>query len=71
MNEHDAQGDLTDVADAVVETRRGISIVWLIPLVALVAGKFVAYRAITEQGPAITITFKRAQGIEAGKTKIR
>ena len=65
------RGELGDVADAVVETRGRPSIVWLIPLVAALVGAFVAYRAISERGPEITITFKTAGGLEAGKTKIK
>ena len=63
--------DLDDVADAVVEARSRISIIWLIPLVAALVGAFVAYRAFSERGPEITITFKTAGGLEAGKTKIK
>lgn len=56
---------------AVVSKRRGISIVWLIPLVALLIGAFLGYRAYISQGPTITIGFETAEGLEAGKTKIR
>ena len=59
------------VADAVVETRSRPSIVWLIPLIAVLVGAFVAYRAISDRGPQITISFKTASGLEAGKTKIK
>ncbi len=59
------------VADAVVETRSRPSFVWVIPLVAALVGVFVAYRAISERGPEITITFKTAGGLEAGKTKVK
>jgi paraquat-inducible protein B len=60
-----------EVAEAVVETRGRPSIVWLIPLVAILVGAYVAYRAISDRGPGITIAFKSASGIEAGKTKIK
>jgi paraquat-inducible protein B len=67
-----AEGPRSDeVADAVVETRRRLSIVWLIPLVAALAGGYVAWRTLSERGPSITITFASADGLEAGKTKIR
>ena len=60
------------VAEAVVETRgRRPSMVWLIPLVAALVGGFVAWRAFSERGPAITITFKDAEGLEAGKTQVK
>jgi paraquat-inducible protein B len=57
--------------DAAVRKRRGISIVWLIPLVAALIAGFIGYRAITSQGPTITITFETAEGLQAGKTKVR
>jgi paraquat-inducible protein B len=59
------------VAQAVVQTKKSISIVWIVPLVALLIGGWLVYKAITEKGPAITITFKSAEGLEAGKTKIK
>ena len=51
--------------------KRRISIVWLVPLVALAIGGWLVYKAISEKGPTITITFKSAAGLEAGKTKIK
>jgi len=59
------------VAQAVVQTKKGISIVWVVPLVAILIGGWLAYKAITEKGPTITITFESAEGLEAGKTKIK
>ena len=58
------------IAEAVVETRRRPSIVWLIPLIAALVGGFVAWRTFAERGPEITIRFATADGLEAGKTKI-
>jgi len=51
--------------------KRRISIVWLVPLVALAIGGWLVYKAISEKGPIVTITFKSAAGLEAGKTKIK
>ena len=48
-----------------------ISIVWLVPLLALAVGGWLVYKAISEKGPTITISFKSAAGLEAGKTKIK
>jgi paraquat-inducible protein B len=60
-----------EVAEAVVEARGRPSIVWLIPLIAILVGAYVAYRAVSDRGPEITISFKTAGGLEAGKTKIK
>jgi paraquat-inducible protein B len=67
MDETAASGS----ARAVVKPKKSVSIVWIVPLVALLIGGWLAYRAITEKGPTITITFKSAEGLEAGKTKIK
>ncbi len=56
---------------AAVQARRRFSIVWIVPLVALVIGGWLAFKAISEKGPTITITFASADGLEAGKTKIK
>lgn len=60
-----------DPPDPVVEKGRAISIVWLIPIVALVVGGYVAYDAIQNRGVPIVIELPTAEWIEAGKTKIR
>ena len=59
------------IADAKVSQRRSISIVWLIPLIALLIAAFLLFKYYSEKGIEITIYFKAAQGITAGKTKVR
>src|SRR5256712_12390088 len=62
-----------DLPEAVAASKRrwSLSIVWAIPIVAALAGGWLAFKAISEQGPTITITYKTAEGLEAGKTKIK
>ena len=66
-------GDIVEktMPEAVVKARSGISIVWIIPIVAALIGAWVAYKSFSEVGPTITITFENAEGLEAGKTKVR
>ena len=72
MNEKKTEHASLDAAPkAVVKTKRSFSIVWLVPLVALVIAGWLGYKALTEKGPKITITFESAEGFEAGKTKIK
>jgi len=59
------------VPAAEVRTKRSFSIVWIIPLLALVIGGWLAYKALSEKGPTITISFENAEGLEAGKTKVK
>jgi len=60
-----------DIPEAVVKPRTGISIVWIIPIVAALIGGWVAYKSLSEIGPTITITFENAAGLVAGKTKVK
>jgi paraquat-inducible protein B len=56
---------------AVAKRYTRLSLVWIIPIVAAVIGVWVAVTRILSQGPAITVVFRSAEGLEAGKTKIR
>jgi len=58
-------------AVAVPRKRFAFQLVWIIPIVAVLVGGWLAVRAILERGPVITIEFKTAEGLEAGKTKIK
>ena len=58
-------------ATARTQKKGAFSIVWVVPLVALLIGGWLAFKAISEKGPTITITFVSAEGLEAGKTKIK
>ncbi|NLX19419.1 MAG: MCE family protein, partial [Desulfobulbus sp.] len=59
------------IADPVTRVKRRFSVVWIVPLVALAIGGWLAFKAIRDKGPTITITFVTADGLEAGKTKIK
>jgi len=65
--------DAQDLPEAVAVPRRRFTpqLIWIIPIVAVLVGGWLAAKAILERGPTITITFKTAEGLEAGKTKIK
>jgi len=56
---------------AVERGRRRLSVVWLVPLVAAAIAAWLAVTTLREQGPTVSIVFKTAEGLEAGKTKVR
>ncbi|MGH8760521.1 MAG: intermembrane transport protein PqiB [Burkholderiales bacterium] len=64
---------LSDIPQAIAvrKSRWSIQLVWLIPLVAALIGGWLAAKAVLERGPTITISFKTAEGLEAGKTRIK
>jgi paraquat-inducible protein B len=57
-------------ARAVPRKQTRLSPVWLIPILAAALGVWVAVARIRSEGPKITIVFRSAEGLEAGKTKI-
>ena len=57
--------------EAEVRIKKGFSLVWLIPIIAVVVGIVMAVQAIVTKGPLITITFSKASGVVAGKTQVR
>ncbi|MFZ6693063.1 intermembrane transport protein PqiB [Undibacterium sp. SXout20W] len=64
--------DATGVPGLTVRSRRRLpSVVWIVPVIAALIGLWLVIHSITSQGPVITITFKSAEGLEVGKTKLR
>jgi len=65
--------DRDDLPRATVVPKKGtrISVVWIIPILAAVVAIGIAIQRIVSEGPTITIVFKAAEGIEAGKTFVK
>lgn len=62
---------MSEPTKATVRERRGISRIWLVPAAAMVLGLWMVVYTWANQGPEVTIVFPTAEGIEAGKTKIK
>jgi len=45
--------------------------IWLVPIVAALAGALLIVRSYMANGPTIEISFKTAEGLDAGKTEVR
>ncbi len=54
----------------VTPPRRGLSPIWIIPVVAALLGLWLVYKHFSEKGPEVTVTFEDAEGITAGKTPV-
>ena len=70
MNEPNAAAEAIPHA-AVSRRKRRFSLVWVVPIVAALIGGWLVVKALTEKGPEITIYFKSAESLEAGKTKVK
>ena len=58
-------------ATVVRKKRMRFSIVWIIPILAAVVAIGIAIQRVLSEGPTVTIIFKVASGVEAGKTFIK
>ena len=65
--------NLDDLPQATVvpKKRAPLSVVWIIPILVAVVAIGVAIQRISNEGPTISIVFKAAEGIEAGKTFVK
>ncbi|MDR9838167.1 PqiB family protein [Herbaspirillum huttiense] len=69
--------DHSDDKPALLQPRRARqrnwlpSLVWLIPIVAAIVGLTLVAKILVERGPVVTVSFRSAEGLEAGKTKVK
>lgn len=59
------------MASAIPKRVTGFPLIWLLPIIATVLGIWLGVQAILTTGPTVTLLFESAEGLEAGKTKIR
>src|SRR3954454_21569064 len=53
-------------------SRRGrIPLIWLIPIVTLLIGGWLAWATLSKRGPTITITLNSGEGLQAGQSRIK
>ncbi len=75
MSDEDEPGPVArepgEPARPVLRSRRTLSPVWAIPIVAVLVALWLAYRANSDTGQTIQITYQTGEGLEAGKTKIK
>ncbi len=53
------------------KNKTSISIVWLVPLIALIAGSWLLMKSIRNTGPEVTLLMASADGIEVNNTVIK
>ena len=71
MSEGSGKNDESeDLPDVVVAKGRGVGLVWIVPIIALAVGAYMAWDAYDNRGVKIVINYPDAEWLEAGKTKI-
>jgi paraquat-inducible protein B len=57
---------------APIKTRRfSVSLVWIVPIVAVLVGISLVVHSMMQEGPTITVTFKTGSGLTANKTQVK
>ena len=56
---------------AATRRSRRVSIIWVIPLVAVVIGGWLAWDTLSKQGPTIEISFESGEGLQAGQSQLK
>src|SRR5215831_2085417 len=54
-----------------VRRSRRISIIWLVPIVAVAIGGWLAWDTLSKEGPTITVTFDSGEGLQAGQSQLK
>ena len=64
--------DTAPPAPTIVSRKRSLpSVVWLVPIIALAVGISLVINSVLQAGPHLSIEFRTAEGLEAGKTEVR
>lgn len=72
MSSADSPSPLHPAEPRITPPRRWLpSAIWIIPGLAALFALSLVIHALNQRGPAITVSFASAQGIEAGKTKVK
>ncbi|MBV9249424.1 MAG: MCE family protein [Acetobacteraceae bacterium] len=64
-------GEIQTLSESRVRRSRRVSALWLIPLVAVVIGAWLAWDTLSKQGPTIAISFESAEGLQAGQSQLK
>jgi paraquat-inducible protein B len=59
------------LARATTRRRHRISTIWLLPIVALAIGGWLAWDTWSKQGPTITVRFNSGEGLQAGQSQLK
>ncbi len=66
--------DLTEpppLARASTRRSRRVSVIWIVPLLAIAIGAWLAWDTLSKEGPTITISFESGEGLQAGQSQLK
>ncbi len=63
--------EIYETSDVTLNKKSEFSLVWFLPLIAVLVSGWLIYKSFSEKGEVITINFPTAEGLEVDKTKIK
>ena len=60
-----------DADDVKLNKKSELSLIWFLPLIAILVSGWLIYKSFSEKGEIITISFPTAEGLDVDKTKIK
>jgi len=60
-----------DANEVTLNKKTEMSLLWLLPIIAVLVSGWLIYKSFSEKGEVITIRFPTAEGLEVDKTKIK
>ncbi|PHM41773.1 multivalent adhesion molecule MAM7 [Xenorhabdus szentirmaii] len=71
MTDKKVTGKEEALTQARISKLKSWSPVWIVPIVTVLIGAWILFYHFSHQGPEVTLITSNAEGIEAGKTKIK
>jgi paraquat-inducible protein B len=59
------------LARASTRRSRRVSTIWIVPLVAIAIGAWLAWDTLSKEGPTITVSFDSGEGLQAGQSQLK
>src|SRR5260370_36974283 len=56
---------------ATTRRSRRLSIIWIVPIVAVAIGAWLAWDTLSKEGPTIKISFDSGEGLQAGQSQLK
>ena len=70
MTDQQSEQGSSGGAQAVVKRKKGLSFIWVLPIIATLIGAWLIYKGIVDAPVEVVINFESGEGIAADKTKV-
>lgn len=57
--------------EVTVRHSRRLPVIWLVPIVAILIGAWLAWDTLRKEGPTIVVTFEDAEGLQVGQSQLK